>query len=62
MTDKKEGPQCILCGKADTEIPLVKLTYNSSDFFLCAEHMPMLIHQPSSLIGKLPGAEKMNAG
>jgi hypothetical protein len=60
MKDKK--PACVLCGKADTELPLIKLTYNSGDYFLCPEHMPMLIHQPTALVGKLPGAENMNAG
>ena len=59
--DKKK-PACVLCGKSDKELPLIKLSYNSTDYFLCPEHMPMLIHEPTALVGKLPGAENMNAG
>ncbi len=62
MTDEKTSPNCVLCAKPDTEVPLIKLSYNSTDYYLCAEHMPMLIHKPSALIGKLPGAENMSAG
>ena len=62
MTDTKEMAKCILCDRADTELPLLKLSYYGIGYYLCAEHMPMLIHQPSTLIGKLPGAENMNAG
>lgn len=60
MSNKK--PVCVLCGKADTELPLIRLSYNSVEYFLCPEHMPMLIHHPDTLVGKIPGAENMNAG
>jgi len=54
--------ECVLCGKLDSVIPLIKLSYNNLDYHICPEHMPMLIHEPTALVGKLPGAENMNAG
>ena len=54
--------ECVLCGKPDSELPLIKLSYNNAPYFICPEHMPMLIHEPTALIGKMPGAENMNAG
>lgn len=53
---------CVLCQKADSELPLIQLSYNGKAYYVCPEHMPTLIHQPDALIGKMPGAENMNAG
>lgn len=61
MSDIKKN-ECVLCGKSDKELPLIKLSYSGGNYFICPEHMPMLIHKPDALIGKLPGAENMDAG
>ena len=61
MNDEKNR-HCVLCSKPDTELPLIKLSYKSGDYYICPEHMPMLIHKPESLVGKMPGAENMTAG
>jgi hypothetical protein len=53
---------CLLCNRPDTDSPLIKFSYNGSEFLLCPEHMPIVIHEPTALIGKLPGAERMKAG
>lgn len=60
MEDKSN--RCLLCDRADTESPLIKFSYNGKEFLLCPEHMPIVIHEPSALVGRLPGAEKMHAG
>ncbi len=60
MENQKKS--CILCQKPDSELPLIQLSYNGSAYYICPEHMPMLIHQPDALVGKMPGAENMNAG
>ncbi len=62
MSEEKSTPSCVLCDKPDTEVPLIQLSYNNKAYYLCAEHMPMLIHKPAALVGKLPGAENMSAG
>ncbi|MBN1668307.1 MAG: hypothetical protein JW862_14535 [Anaerolineales bacterium] len=29
------------------------------DFYICPQHLPILIHKPAQLADKLPGAEKL---
>lgn len=56
MEDPKK---CVYCGVGSQEIPLVALTYREANYFICPEHIPVLIHEPGKLAGKLPGAEKL---
>ncbi|MBI5214177.1 MAG: hypothetical protein HY960_00325 [Ignavibacteriae bacterium] len=50
---------CIACNRTSTEIPLITLTYREGTFCICPQHLPVLIHDPQMLIGRLPGAETM---
>ncbi len=50
---------CLFCQRDSHATPLVHLNYNESDLWICPQHLPILIHDPSQLIGKLPGAEKL---
>jgi len=38
---------------------VTKFFYQKSSFYICAQHMPVLIHEPEKLAGLLPDAEKM---
>jgi hypothetical protein len=40
-------------------VPLLRLEFRGAEFWICPQHLPMLIHDPVSLAGKLPGAEKL---
>jgi hypothetical protein len=59
MTQSK---QCIVCKTASTEIPVTKFYYQDSEFYICPQHMPVLIHNPQELMGLLPGADKLQKG
>jgi hypothetical protein len=50
---------CIACERTQAEIPLITLTYQSATFCICPQHLPLLIHNPQMLVGKLAGAENM---
>jgi hypothetical protein len=50
---------CIACGRGPAETPLLTLDYRDSTFSICAQHLPVLIHDPGQLVGRLPGAETM---
>jgi hypothetical protein len=50
---------CIHCGRNDSQVPLMPFRYQEQDFLICAEHLPILIHQPGKLSGKLPNAESL---
>jgi hypothetical protein len=52
-------PTCVYCERDSETIPLVSLRYQNSDLWICPQHLPILIHKPSQLVGKLPGAEKL---
>lgn len=54
--------ECIFCKKDDTQVPLVQLSFRDNSYWICPQHIPILIHEPSKLAGMLPGAENMQAG
>ena len=53
---------CVFCKRDQNEVPLVQLTYQQSQYWICPQHIPVLIHDPAKLAGLLPGAENMQAG
>lgn len=53
---------CLACERASTEVPLLQLEYRGETFWICPQHLPILIHKPEQLAGKLPGAEEFGAG
>jgi len=48
---------CLVCKKPSDEIPLISFQYKGADLWICPQHLPVLIHDPSKLAGLLPGAE-----
>jgi len=55
----KDHKECLVCQKSQDEAPVTEFHYKNSSFFICAQHMPVLIHNPQQLIGLLPDADKM---
>lgn len=55
-------PQCVECSRTSNEVPLITLTYRDQTFSICPQHMPVLIHDPARLVGKLPGAGNLEPG
>jgi hypothetical protein len=51
---------CLACKRTSTETPLVRLEYLGTAYWICPQHLPMLIHDPASLVGLLPGAERLS--
>ncbi len=50
---------CLACGRGPEEVPLLALEYRGGSFWICPQHLPVLIHKPSQLAGRLPGAESL---
>ena len=50
---------CVLCERTSDVTPLITLEYQKSSFRICPQHLPVLIHDPASLVGILPGAETL---
>lgn len=59
MDSKSSTKNCLSCNRSENEIPLVTLTYSSKPAYICSFCLPLLIHQPQQLIGKLEGAENI---
>jgi hypothetical protein len=48
---------CLNCDASEREKPLLALTYQDRELYICPQCLPVLIHNPAELAGKLPGAE-----
>jgi len=59
MTENQK-PICIHCERDNAQVPLLAFTYKDIEAWICTEHIPVLIHDPHKLVGKLPGAENLN--
>ena len=51
--------KCVYCERTNQEVPLVTLNYKDSTYYICSEHIPVLIHSPNQLEGLLPGADRL---
>lgn len=54
--------ECLVCKTPSTKIPVTKFYYQESEFYICPQHIPILIHNPQELVGMLPGADKLKGG
>ena len=59
MTDTRAS--CVACGRSSAEIPIVRVEYMGESIGICPQHLPILIHDPTRLAGRLRGAESMEA-
>lgn len=56
MSDKKT---CLVCERDSNLVPLVKFYFKEKKYFICSEHLPVLIHKPHELADKLPQADEL---
>ena len=52
---------CLVCKRDSDEIPLISFEYKGSGLFICPQHLPILIHDPTKLAEVLPGADGFQA-
>jgi hypothetical protein len=60
--EKSENIKCLYCQRGEEQVPLVQLSFKGSKYYICPQHIPVLIHNPDQLQGMLPDAENMQAG
>jgi hypothetical protein len=53
---------CMFCKRDENEVPLLQVDFKGQHYYICPQHIPVLIHDPGKLEGKLPGAEGLQAG
>lgn len=62
MTHGSGAPAgCLVCRRTSADVPLVAFRYRGSDLWICPQHLPVLIHDPTKLVGLLPGAEDLRS-
>lgn len=52
---------CVACGRTSDAVPIVHIEYRGERIGICPQHLPILIHDPGRLTGRLAGAEEMDA-
>lgn len=57
MTEQHPEKTCLFCERDSGTVPLLSLEYRGANHHICTQHLPVLIHDPGQLAGKLPGAE-----
>ena len=60
MSQTDKTLHCLSCNISESEIPLVNLRYDGKPAYICSRCLPLLIHHPEQLIGKLKGAENIS--
>ena len=60
--DKNTDKVCLVCKQDENQVPLVQVDFKGNNYYICPQHIPVLIHNPAQLEGLLPGAETMQAG
>ena len=62
MKEESKKLTCLVCKKTEDEIPLFQLKFKGQELRICPQHVPVLIHNPHELVGKIDGAEGFEAG
>jgi len=55
MNNPAKTTHCLNCNRSEREIPLVSLRFNGRQRWICSLCLPVLIHKPQQLAGKLTG-------
>jgi hypothetical protein len=56
---RMDTPNCIFCQRTAEAVPLIALQYRGGDFRICTQHLPILVHDPTQLVGLIEGAENL---
>lgn len=54
-----ETHACFVCKQTSREVPLLAIEYQDRQYWICPQHLPILIHKPHELAQILPGAENL---
>ena len=60
--EKKHEEKCLVCGGSEEQVPLLEVKFKGEKYYICPQHIPILIHEPGRLTGLLPGADELQAG
>jgi Zn-finger protein len=50
---------CLNCRRSEDQIPLVSMRHSGKQIWICSQCLPVLIHNPQRLVGKLERADQI---
>lgn len=50
-------PTCLYCQRSDERVPLLQVAFRGTQYWICPQHLPIMIHKPEQLADRLPGIE-----
>lgn len=53
--------KCLYCDRTSDDVAIIVFQYLENEYGICPQHLPILIHKPTQLAEKLPGAETFGA-
>lgn len=59
MESTQNSYHCLNCNRSEADVPLVSLRHAGQAAWICSQCLPVLIHQPQQLAGKLAGADRI---
>jgi hypothetical protein len=48
---------CLVCNEDDRNVPLIHMCFKGEIYWICPQHLPLLIHKPEQVADKLPGMQ-----
>ena len=51
--------RCLNCDKTDQDAPILNVRFKNQDVRICTSCLPVLIHRPQKLAGRLAGIESV---
>lgn len=60
--ENENRKECIVCSRGENQVPIIEMKYKGQKYYICPQHLPVLIHEPGKLTGNLPGADTLEAG
>jgi hypothetical protein len=60
MSESKNSGVCVHCERSEDEIPILRFRFMGKEKSICSSCLPILLHRPDRLVGRLEGAEDIS--
>ncbi len=60
MSESKKIGACVHCDRSEEEIPILRFRFLGEERSICSSCLPILLHRPERLVGRLEGAETIS--
>ncbi len=57
MNETMVSAVCLNCDRSESHVPLLQLRFKGEEILICSQCLPVLIHEPEKLVGRMKGAE-----